>query len=315
MDHLDTRQLAYFVEAARAGSMSRAAAAQGVSEQALSKAVARLESALGARLFARGASGVELTDFGRYLLPRAERILAALEATERSLEDYQAARRRPVLLGVSPACSTGMGGSVSPSLVTDLREKCPEAEFEIIECPPRLIEERLLDRTLDFGLGAACGEDARFERVRLGDFPLGAVGSAGCAAVARGRVRPADLAGLEVVVPEDDDVLAGIIGSLCKEEGVKARVSPLRMEVPDPADLVVDDLTIVVRPMSAIGRTLRREGFSAVPLQDAQGAPVSAPLWLCWRKTLTLARAERALVEVVGRLYSQGLAAPRSRVA
>lgn len=53
-----------FVAAARCGSFSGAATELGVTQSAVSHAVARLERQLGVRLFDRGATGVTLTDTG-----------------------------------------------------------------------------------------------------------------------------------------------------------------------------------------------------------------------------------------------------------
>lgn len=305
-DRLETRQLADFVEAARAGSMSRAAAARGVSQQALSKSVARLEETLGAELFARSRSGVELTDFGAYLLPRAKRILAAVGAAERGLGEFLASRRRPVVLGMTPACSQDMGGRISPAMLRDLQESlqesCPGAAFECVELPSREVVGGLYDRSLDFGLGATVDRE-RFERRALARFELGAVAAPGSPAAAAGRVRPADLASYEVAVPPGDDELARALKELCDKAGVSARVSPLRLESPDPSELVVDARTLAVRPLEAARQSIRRPGYAAVPLLDADGRPVRATLWLAWRRTLTLGPAERALLGFLANVY------------
>lgn len=73
---LDASLLRSFVTASRAGSISRAAAALGRTQPALSQQLRRLEDLVGRPLLERNPGGVALTAAGEALLPYAERILA-----------------------------------------------------------------------------------------------------------------------------------------------------------------------------------------------------------------------------------------------
>lgn len=73
-------QVRAFVRAAEELHFGRAAATLAISQQALSKRIARLESLLGAELFRRGGNGVGLTDAGRRFLPPARQTLASADA-------------------------------------------------------------------------------------------------------------------------------------------------------------------------------------------------------------------------------------------
>jgi DNA-binding transcriptional LysR family regulator len=74
---LDLAQVRAFVAVVDEAHFGRAAEALSVSQQAVSKRVARLEAELGARLLTRGANGVTLTAAGRRFLEPARRALAA----------------------------------------------------------------------------------------------------------------------------------------------------------------------------------------------------------------------------------------------
>jgi DNA-binding transcriptional LysR family regulator len=76
---LDTGQVRAFVAAANLGSLSRAAAQLYISQQALSKRIARLEAVVGV-LFDRGSVGVSLTPRGARFLPDARDLLAVADA-------------------------------------------------------------------------------------------------------------------------------------------------------------------------------------------------------------------------------------------
>src|ERR1700733_3770492 len=70
-------QVGAFVAVVDEAHFGRAAQALSISQQAVSKRVARLEAELGARLLTRNANGVMLPPPGRLFLEPARRALAA----------------------------------------------------------------------------------------------------------------------------------------------------------------------------------------------------------------------------------------------
>ncbi|KAA8729414.1 LysR family transcriptional regulator [Ewingella americana] len=75
----DLRAIETFIKAIELGSIRRAAAAQGVSPQAASQALAGLEQRLGVRLLHRTTRSLALTTEGQQFLDAAQPALAALE--------------------------------------------------------------------------------------------------------------------------------------------------------------------------------------------------------------------------------------------
>jgi len=80
-----TQLLEAFVAVAETGSFSTAAERVHITQPAISKRIAQLEDTLGCRLFDRISRTIYLTEAGRALLPRAERILRELAATREPL--------------------------------------------------------------------------------------------------------------------------------------------------------------------------------------------------------------------------------------
>src|ERR1700704_922492 len=68
------RQLHVFEAVARHKSIGRAAASVSLSQPAVTQAIASLESRFSVTLFERGRRGSYLTDFGKILLARTERV-------------------------------------------------------------------------------------------------------------------------------------------------------------------------------------------------------------------------------------------------
>lgn len=75
----ELRAIATFAKAVELGSIRRAAAAQGVTPQAASQALAQLEEHLGVRLLHRTTRSLSLTDEGQRFLETAQPALATLD--------------------------------------------------------------------------------------------------------------------------------------------------------------------------------------------------------------------------------------------
>ncbi|MFC4910589.1 LysR family transcriptional regulator [Actinomadura gamaensis] len=84
---LDLAQVRAFVTTADTRHFGHAAADLGLTQQALSKRIARLESLLGTRLLERGHGAVEPTPAGHRFLAAARRALAAADAAVSAVRD------------------------------------------------------------------------------------------------------------------------------------------------------------------------------------------------------------------------------------
>lgn len=86
---MNIRQLRYFHLAARSGSFSKAARAENVSVQAVSRALGELEEELGGALFVRGGAGAQLTPLGKALVRPAREALASFDAVGHAAAVYR----------------------------------------------------------------------------------------------------------------------------------------------------------------------------------------------------------------------------------
>lgn len=84
---MDTLLLEAFVAVAETGSFSEAAEKVHITQPAVSKRIAQLESLLDCRLFDRISRAVYLTEAGKALLPRAQKILRELKETRQAIHD------------------------------------------------------------------------------------------------------------------------------------------------------------------------------------------------------------------------------------
>jgi DNA-binding transcriptional LysR family regulator len=83
----DWNDLRYFLAVARHGSTIAAGKALGISQSTVQRRLVELEGKIKRKLVSRTAAGYRLTDFGKELLPYAERIEIAVGDLERQLSD------------------------------------------------------------------------------------------------------------------------------------------------------------------------------------------------------------------------------------
>jgi len=120
------REIGCFVRVAEHLSFSRAARDLGLSQPAVSQAVARLEASLGLRLFERTSREVWLTDAGKMLLPHAEALLERASAFATEASRLMAPTGRSIRLAYCPIL-----GTLAASVARRLARRSPEVELEL----------------------------------------------------------------------------------------------------------------------------------------------------------------------------------------
>ena len=220
----DVRHLEAFVAAARERSFSGAARRLHISQQALSRTIAQLETRLRLRLFDRGARSLSLTQEGEALLPAAERALAAAgEVFDTAVRIASGAVERPLRVDISS------GGIETGALVVRrIREEHPDIAVEQREVGLARGLELLADRRLDVVLARAVAapagivtEPLRHERLLVGM-------SADHGLAGREEVPLAALADVELLLPSED--AAGewndFVADLLRRHGVEPHRFP-----------------------------------------------------------------------------------------
>ena len=104
---LDWDDARMFLAVARAGQMLGAARALDVNQATLSRRMAALEAALGAKLLARRTHGSELTDAGAALLETLERVETEMIAVQSRLQGAEAAAAGVVRIGAPDGFGVG----------------------------------------------------------------------------------------------------------------------------------------------------------------------------------------------------------------
>lgn len=134
-------------EVAERGTFTAAADVLGYTQSAVSRQMATLEQATGARLFDRFPGGVRLTAAGHTLLRHARAALDALDAADRELRGTEDGAGR-VRFGFIPAAAPVL---VAPALVA-LRRQCPHLQVTTREGTTPSLVRALRTGALDLAL-------------------------------------------------------------------------------------------------------------------------------------------------------------------
>jgi DNA-binding transcriptional LysR family regulator len=125
---MEFRDLEYFRVVAQHSHIGRAANQLKLTQPALSKSVARLEAAVGARLFERTPRGVVLTRVGAALIARAINIHSVVDGALREAKDMSSGVSGQLRIGTGPSA----GEHLLPSVCTDLLRGSPALFIQVV---------------------------------------------------------------------------------------------------------------------------------------------------------------------------------------
>jgi DNA-binding transcriptional LysR family regulator len=294
------RQLHYFVAVARCWQISAAANEIGLSQSAMTLAIADLEQAMGTALLERGRQGVTLTLQGQSFLQHAESVLRmANEAAQFPFRGRDLEGRLELA-----ATYTVLGYFLLPALAR-FRELYPRIELSLEELSRQEIETRLANGQLDMGAVLLSNLEApeRLQTRVLGRSRRQLWMAADHALAGRGSVSFEELATLPYILPTVDEgdrnarrywVDAGHtphkVIQTSSMEALREMVA-LNLGVTILSDMVF-------RPWSLDGRRIH-----AVPM-DAH-LPVME-VGLAWSSGTPLSPCASALEQFLGRSFASG---------
>lgn len=189
---MEIRVLRYFLEVAREGNITRAAARLHVTQPTLSRQLHQLESELGRKLYVRGNYNVRLTEEGVLLRERAQEIV---DLEEKARLDLSAARDE-----VSGTVYIGAGETVGIRSVGRILRKLmgrhPSVRYRMISAAGDDVAEKLGKGLIDFGVFVGKADLDEYERLPLPDVDVwGMLLPKDDPLVERGAARPEDLLG------------------------------------------------------------------------------------------------------------------------
>ncbi len=294
------RQLQYALAVREALSFRRAAEKCRVAQPSLSAQVAQLEDALGVQLFERDRRRVLVTQAGRQLLDRAQRLLNEAEDLATTAKQVGDPLTGSLRIGVIPTISPYLLPSVTPAL----RAAYPRLSLQWMEEKTPSLVRALAAGDVDAAIVAleadlgevdseVIAEDAFLLATPAG-HPLG---------TARGPARASELRQAPVLLLDEGHCLREQALSLCNV--VRAEEAEFRAtSLTTLAQMVAGGAGITLLPEIAAPTEADRAGLCLRPFEAP--AP-SRTIALVWRRRSALAPALRKLAATSREAY------PRAR--
>ena len=295
----EPRQLAALVAVAQTGSFRLAGERLGYVQSAVSRQIAALEEAAGARLVERASGAVEvaLTPAGELLVRHAEALLARQAAARADLDRLAAGETGAVRVGVPQ----GVGPRLLRRVLSAHRERRPDARVVASEFATDAPLFELVEQgALDLALAALPLAPGPFEHRQLVRVRWVLATPARWSLARRGdAVELSDLAGRPLVARHGDR--AG--------PPLEAQLQAAGHE---PNVVFRTDLDDTVRSLVAAGvgaGLLPSYGVAAddpaIASHTLETVALAQPIGLFWHRERMLSPAADALRETVGELYGR----------
>ena len=167
---MEFRHIEYFIETCGYKSISQAAEALFISQQALSRCIGNMETELGCKLLKRNSRGICLTEEGQYFYNRFSPIVQSYRsALSEALSHFERTPQK-----VSFACAPLIFGILDTELLFSFQEGHPGIMLERLEMTDREVDRYVAEDERHFGL-LAIPENRhgqRFDYIPLKTMPL-----------------------------------------------------------------------------------------------------------------------------------------------
>ncbi|GLV63646.1 HTH-type transcriptional regulator BsdA [Bacillus mycoides] len=167
---MDFRQLYYFKEIVKQGSISKAAEVLHIAQPPLSQLLKKLENDLGTTLIHRYRQKWELTETGEILYQYANQMLMQIQDVKQQIQEIEQGIGGTVSIGVSSTCSNMLIDYVSM-----FRTQYPNVKINIVTGNSEELLKRLEQREIDVALLLRLGNSEQYEMKILKKQPTAVI--------------------------------------------------------------------------------------------------------------------------------------------
>ncbi|MEA1012694.1 MULTISPECIES: LysR family transcriptional regulator [Bacillus cereus group] len=167
---MDFRQLYYFKEIVKQGSISKAAEVLHIAQPPLSQLLKKLETDLGTTLIHRYRQKWELTETGEILYQYATQMLMQVQDVKQQIQEIEQGIGGTVSIGVSSTCS-----NMLIDYVSTFRTKYPNVKMNIVTGNSEELLKRLEQREIDVALLLRLGSSEQYEMKILKKQPTAVI--------------------------------------------------------------------------------------------------------------------------------------------
>jgi len=300
MDFPD-EQMAAFHAVAKYGSFSKAGVALCRSQSAVSVQVAKLEAALGKRLFDRTTKHVALTEAGRILLRYTTQIEGLLQQAVQELADLDPCERGRLVLCTSDT----MACYRLPALLQQYRTRHPGIDLVVRNAFSSQTIEAVSAREVDFGIVTLAALKPELEAISLFPHHNVLICHPQHPLAQRTTVRLKDLACYPLLLLDQRCASRRIIDRLCAQARVRLHITMELGSVEVIKRFVRIDAGLSIVPAIAVQEEVQAGGLAAVTLHDFCHPP-QYNIGVIYKKGQYLSLAARSFLQELQAYFTPG---------
>ncbi|CAB5702626.1 HTH-type transcriptional regulator gltC [Delftia tsuruhatensis] len=297
---MHARVLRYLDEVVRRGSIRKAAEYLHVAPTAVNRQILDLEAELGAPLFERIHNRLRLTPLGEMVLAHVRATLREHAALRERIAELQGARSGEITV----AATTGLAGSLLPSLVHEFRQRHPGIAVRVIDLPVAGIAAAVEGGDADLGLAYDLPERPALRALATSEWQIGAIVPPRHALARQSSVLLSECVGHPLILPAPPLSIRSLLDEAFARNAIE--VTP----VAESTSMALIQRLVMLGEGIALLNPLdvmeerSRNALVFVPLRDAH----------LQRQTLVLAARARGQLSAAGELMAQSICEALARL-
>jgi DNA-binding transcriptional LysR family regulator len=308
---IDLRDLRHFLSVAAAGSISRAAQMQHMTQPALSVLIKQLEEQLGTPLFERLPKGVALTDAGERLRAHAKDILLRTELAYEEISQQARVPNGQVAVGLPQS----LARFLTVPVVSDVLSRWPQIRLQVVELSSGYIPEHLQKGDIDVGMTFAQDERRDLNYTHLIDEELVFISSAsqirrhlGAAGLRRKTILLSEMGDFPMILPSRTHSLRVRLEDYLQRAGQRLTIAA---EVNTTSQLIGLAASGVGTTILSYSSLVGENSAADVRALHIENPALTRSVYLCTNpstpKTMAVMSVMRLLVDTVKRLTTEGV--------
>jgi LysR family transcriptional regulator, transcription activator of glutamate synthase operon len=294
---MNTDELRWFAALAERQNMTATARELHISQPALSRAVARLETAVGVPLFDRRGRVLALNHHGRRYLEHVRRALEELDAGAAAVAEVADAERGELRLWFLHT----LGSWLVPALVGAYREEHPKVRFRLAQRGAPALLAGFAAGDADLVLMGPRPAARRLAWQRLVTEPLLLAVPPRHRLAGRSRIRLEEVADEPMVAMRPGNALRTLTDGLCRAAGFEPRIAFEGDEVATLRGLVAAGLGVAVVPPPRVAAEAVVTATPHLRIRDDGAERDLGLVWDAERQETPVVAAFRAFVLRRGR--------------
>jgi DNA-binding transcriptional LysR family regulator len=282
---LKLRDLYILSAVVRWGSMAKGASHLGMSQPAVSEAIASLEAALGVRLLNRHAQGVESTIYADALLKRSQVVFDELMQGINDIEFLT----NPEVGEVRVACAEFLSADLLPRAISLFSQQYPHVVFSVVQQDTTTLDHHELhERVVDIVLARMprdfVDDDLNVEV--LFEDPHCIVSGTSSPWAGRHNIALTEIANEPWIIPPSS-VIEKFVRAEFERRGIRLNVSVNAASILLRNQLLSTGRYISVLPFSLLSGNAKQWPITALEVDDVQLTPPPISLVTLKRRTLS----------------------------